>query len=158
MNPNLSRRHHAILALTFASLIVSSAGAGVAIGRGLPAEAMGLLQSDNEIWIEFMVGGGTALSPTVWLLALMAVAATASCFRTDRAGRVATLLLSGLGAVTVIGALAEPITWRSITPETFDPLYLSLSVLLVAVPAALALVAFSEFRARRAHGARAKAL
>jgi hypothetical protein len=154
--PNLSRRHFAILGLTFAYLIVSSVGAGVSIGKGLPAEWLGLLKSDNEIWVEFMVGGGTALSATVWLLALMAAAATASV-RADRLGRVSTLLLSVMSALTVIGALGEPITWRSIAPNTFDPLYLSLSVLLVAVPAALAVVAFSDFRARRAQGSGAGA-
>ena len=157
MTPNLSRRHFAILGLTFAYLIVSSVGAGVSIGKGLPAEWMGLLKSDNEIWVEFMVGGGTALSATVWLLALMAAAATAS-LRADRLGRVSTLIVSVLSALVVIGALGEPITWRSIAPNTFDPLYLSLAVLLVATPAALAVVAFNEFRARRGQGARARAL
>lgn len=147
MTPNLSRRQLWMLALTFTYLIVSSAGAGVAIGRGLPAEWMGLLKSDNEIWVDFLVGGGTALSPPVGSLALIAIAALLS-FRADRTGRFAALTLAGLAAFNVIGMLGEPITWRSITPDTFDPMAASISVLMTVVPALLAVVAFAEYRAR----------
>ena len=146
MTPNLSRRLFTILALTFAYLIVSSIGAGVAIGRGLPATWGGLLSSDNEVWVDFLIGGGTALSPPVGSLVLIAAAAVGS-FRTDRIGRVATLLLAALVAFNVIGMLGEPITWRSIAPDTFDLQAASISILMTVSPALLAVVAFAEYRA-----------
>lgn len=151
MTPNLSRRHITIVTLTFAYLIVACVGGGVAIARDLPAEAFGMLGSSREIWVEFIVGGGTALSAPVWDLALMAVAATAS-LRSDRVGTVAPLMLAALAATNVVGALGEPITGRSFAPDTFDPLYATLSALLVAVPALLAVVAFSQFKTRRSLG------
>lgn len=142
----------AVVALTFAYVIVASVGAIVATGRGLPAEWMGLLSSQNEIWQEALIGGGTALSPTVWLLIPMAGAAVVS-LRAGRAGEIASLLLAAIAALTVVGALGEPITWRSIAPDTFDALNASISVLMVVVPALLAVAAFGEFRTRRVRAA-----
>jgi hypothetical protein len=136
-----------MLALTFTYILVSSAGAAVAIGRGLPAEWMGLLSSEGEIWVDFLIGGGTALSPPVVSLVLIAAAAVGS-FRTDRTGRMATLLLAALVALNVIGALGEPITWRSIAPDTFDLQAASISILMTVSPALLAVVAVAEYRAR----------
>lgn len=147
MTPNLSRRQFWMLVLTFTYILISSAAAGIAIGRGLPAEWMGLLSSESEIWVDFIIGGGTALSPPVGSLALIAIAALVS-FRADRTGRFAALMLAGLAAFNVIGMLGEPITWRSITPDTFDLMAASIIVLMTVVPALLAVVASAEYRAR----------
>ncbi len=146
MTPSLSRRQFGTLALTFTYILISSAGGVVAIGRGLPAEFLGF-SSESEIWVDFLVGGGTAMSPPVVYLVLIAAVAVAS-FRADRIGRTATLLLAALVVLNVIGQLLEPITWRSIAPDTFDLQTASISVLMTVVPASLAVVAVAEYRAR----------
>lgn len=102
-NTEVFRRHSFILGLTFAYQIVSTIGSAVAIGRDYRAEWLGLLSSGGEIWVDFLDGGGTALSPPVVSLVAIAAAAVVG-LRADRAGRIATIVLTAPVAVNGVGA------------------------------------------------------
>ena len=114
------RESNRLLPLVSALWLLNSAiGARVAIREDLPAEWVADLYVGKDASAGFFKGGGTALSPGLPMMALLAVFTALS----TRGGKAATLGVAGmtaLGAGGTVGVLAETITYRTLSPSTFD--------------------------------------
>jgi len=127
-------------------LVWASIGGIVAVMQDRPAGFAGQ-QSGLAVWKDFVFGMGTALSPTVWWLAIQALL-THWAPRGDRLGRVGVygLLLVGFGEF--IGAIGEPMTYVVFRPSTFDPLLAIVDSGLIILPALMMMMAFHARRGR----------
>jgi hypothetical protein len=101
-------------------LLNSAIGARVAIRGDLPAEWVAGLYTGKDASAEFFKGGGTALSPGLPMMGAQALFTLLST-RGGRSGKAGTAGLTVLGAGGTIGVLAETITYRVLSPRTFDP-------------------------------------
>jgi hypothetical protein len=101
-------------------LLNSAIGARVALREKLPGEWIAGLYVGRDASAEFLKGGGTALSPGLIMMSMQA-ACTILSTRGDRAGMVGSAGLTLLGAGGTIGMLGETITYRVLSPSTFDP-------------------------------------
>jgi len=101
-------------------LLNSATGARVALREKLPAEWIAGLYIGRDATAEFFKGGGTAPSPGLPMMAMQAICTILST-RGGRAGMAGSAGLTLLGAVGTIGMLAETITYRVLSPSTFDP-------------------------------------
>ncbi len=99
-------------------LLNSAIGARVAIREDLPGEFAGMTRWHDPS-ADFFRGGGTALSPGLPMMAVQAVFTVLST-RGGRAGKVGAAGLAVLGAGGTVGVLGEPITYRVLSPRTFD--------------------------------------
>jgi hypothetical protein len=101
-------------------LLNSAMGVRVAVKEGLPAEWVADLYVGRDASTEFFKGGGTALSPGLPMMVAQALFTVLSA-RGGKAGKSGAVGLTLLGAGGTIGVLAETITYRVLSPETFDP-------------------------------------
>ena len=101
-------------------LLNSAIGARLALREKLPAEWIAGLYIGRDASAEFFKGGGTALSPGLPMMATQAICTILST-RGGRAGMAGSAGLTLLGAGGTIGMLAETITYRVLSPSTFDP-------------------------------------
>jgi hypothetical protein len=101
-------------------LLNSAIGARLAIRDDLPAEWVAGLYVGRDASAEFFKGGGTALSPGLPMMIAQALFAVLST-RGGRAGIAGAAGLTVLGAGGTVGVLAETITYRVLSPSTFDP-------------------------------------
>jgi hypothetical protein len=109
-----------LLSLVSALWLLNSAiGAAIAIREDLPGEWAGMIRGHDPS-ADFFKGAGTALSPGLPMMVLLAVF-TALSTRSGRAGTVGVAGITALGVGGTIGVLGEPITYRSLSPGTFDP-------------------------------------
>lgn len=97
----------------------SAVGAAIAIREDLPGELAGMTSGKNASG-DFFTGTGTALSPGLPMMILLAVFTILSK-RGGRAGTVGVVGMTALGAGATVGVLGEPITYRALSPRTFDP-------------------------------------
>ena len=95
-------------------------GAAVAIREDLPGELIAGAFVGRDASAEFFKGPGTALSPGLAHMAAQVVFAVLST-RGDRAGTVGAVGLIVVGVGTTTGALGEKITYRVLSPRSFDP-------------------------------------
>jgi hypothetical protein len=113
-------------------LLNSAIGARVALKEGLPAEWIADLYVGRDASAEFFKGGGTALSPGLPMMVVQALFTVLSA-RGGKAGKSGAVGLALLGTGGTIGVLAETITYRVLSPKTFDavkaPIVLSAVVL-----------------------------
>lgn len=100
-------------------LLNSAIGAAIAIRENLPAEFAGMSRWDDPS-AEFFKGSGTALSPGLPMMAALAIF-TALSTRGGKAGTAGLAGMTALGAGGTIGVLGEPITYKALSPTTFDP-------------------------------------
>lgn len=100
-------------------LVNSAIGAHIAVNEELPAEWVAGLYVGRDASAEFFKGGGTALSPGLPMMAALALLAAMST-RSGMAGKVGALGRTLLGAGGTVGVLAETITYRVLSPKTFD--------------------------------------
>ena len=124
--------------------------ATVAIARDLPAEFAGFT-SQLSVTEEFVYGMGTALSPPLYWLAVLAIL-VALLGRADVWGKVAAGGLALSGLVTAIGAAGEPITLRALAPATFDPMLVAIQAGMILIPVAMAVLGWRELRRRGSRG------
>jgi hypothetical protein len=101
-------------------LLNSAIGAVVALREKLPAEWIAGVYVGRDASAEFFKGGGTVLSPGLPMMAIQAICTILST-RSGRAGVAGSAGLTLLGAVGTIGILGETITYRILSPSTFDP-------------------------------------
>jgi carbon monoxide dehydrogenase subunit G len=101
-------------------LLNSAFGAAIAIREDLPAEWVAGLYVGRDASAEFFRSGGTALSPGLPMMVAQALFAVLST-RAGRAGKAGAAGLTLLGAGGTVGVLAETITYRVLSPRTFDP-------------------------------------
>ena len=100
-------------------LLNSAIGARIALKEGLPAEWVADLYVGRDVSAEFFKGGGTALSPGLPMMVAQALFTVLST-REGMAGKTGALGLTLLGAGGTVGVLAETITYRVLSPRTFD--------------------------------------
>lgn len=100
-------------------LLNSAIGARVAVKEELPAEWVAGLYVGRDASAEFFKGTGTALSPGLPMMVAQAFFTILST-RSGRAGMVGAAGLTLLGAGGTVGMLGETITYRTISPKTFD--------------------------------------
>ncbi len=101
-------------------LLNSAIGARVAVKEGLSAEWVAGVYVGQDASAEFFKGMGTALSPGLPMMVTEALFAVLS----TRGGRARTAGAAGLtvlGVGSTVGMLAETITYRVLSPKTFDP-------------------------------------
>ncbi len=91
----------------------------MAIREDLPGELIAGVFIGRDASAEFFRGPGTALSPGLPHIAAETVFAVLST-RSGRAGTGAAGL-SVLGVGSTVGALGEKITYKVLSPMTFDP-------------------------------------
>ncbi len=101
-------------------LLNSAGGAALAIRDELPAEWIAGVYVGRDASAEFFKGGGTALSPGLTMMAAQAVFTILST-RRGRVGMAGSAGLTVLGAGATVGVLGETITYRVLSPRTFDP-------------------------------------
>jgi quercetin dioxygenase-like cupin family protein len=101
-------------------LLNSAIGARVAIREDLPAEWVAGLYAGSDASAEFFKGRGTALSPGLPMMAAQALFTVLSA-RGGTTGKIGAAGLVLLGSGGTIGVLAETITYRVLSPKTFDP-------------------------------------
>ena len=100
-------------------LLNSAIGARVAVKEDLPAEWVAELWVGRDASEEFFKGTGTALSPGLPMIVAQ-VLLTVLSTRGGKAGKTGALGLTLLGAGATVGVLAETITYRVLSPRTFD--------------------------------------
>ena len=95
-------------------------GAAMAIREDLPGELIAGVFVGRDASAEFFKGPGPALSPGLAHIAAQVISAMLST-RGGSAGRVGGAGLVVVGAGATAGALGEKITYRVLSPKTFDP-------------------------------------
>jgi hypothetical protein len=113
------RRLSALSVVSVLWLLNAAIGARVAVKEGLPAEWVAELWVGRDASEEFFKGTGTALSPGLPMIVAQ-VLLTVLSTRDGKAGKTGALGLTLLGAGATIGVLAETITYRVLSPRTFD--------------------------------------
>ena len=101
-------------------LLNAATGAAVAVREDLPGELIAGVFIGRDASAEFFRGPGTALSPGLpHIAAEMVFAVLCTC--SGRAGMAGAAGLSVLGVGSTVGALGEKITYKVLSPKTFDP-------------------------------------
>ena len=126
-------------------LLNASAGAALALRRGLPASWGGVLRG-RDVARDFVGLKGTALSPPLALLVAQALL-TGAALRPGRTGARTARGLAMHGALEGAGMLGEPILWRALRPATFDPAPAAIAAGFLALAALM-----MRLGAGRAHG------
>ena len=101
-------------------LLNAVTGAVMAIREDLPGELIAGVFTGRDASAEFFKGPGTGLSPGLAHIATQAVFAVLST-RGGRAGRAGAAGLTVVGAGATAGSLGEKITYRVLSPKTFEP-------------------------------------
>ena len=101
-------------------LLNALTGAAVAIREDLPGELIGGVFIGRDASAEFFKGPGTALSPGLAHIAVQVLFAVLST-RGGRVGETGAAGLTVVGAGATAGALGEKITYRVLSPKTFEP-------------------------------------
>src|SRR5215207_653307 len=115
----MPKRSSALSMICVLWLLNSAIGARIAVKEGLPGEWVAGLYVGRDASAGFFKGGGTALSPGLPMMVALALFAALST-RGSRAGKTGALGLTLLGAGGTVGVLAETITYRVLSPGTFD--------------------------------------
>ena len=101
-------------------LLNALTGAAVAIRKDLPGELIAGVFVGRDASAEFFKGPGTALSPGLAHIAAQVIFAVLST-RGGRAGMAGVTGLIVVGAGATAGALDEKMTYRALSPRSFDP-------------------------------------
>ena len=126
-------------------LLNSAIGARVAIREDLPAEWVAGLYVGRDASAEFFKGGGTALSPGLPMMVAQALFAVLS----TRGGKAGAAGLTVLGAGGTVGVLAETITYRVLSPRTFDLAKAPIVSAAIVLSALMTVLGASRLRALR---------
>ena len=101
-------------------LLNALTGTAVAIREDLPGELIAGVFVGRDASAEFFKGPGTALSPGLAHIAAQVIFAVLSTHG-GRAGMAGATGLIVVGAGATAGALDEKITYRVLSPRSFDP-------------------------------------
>jgi hypothetical protein len=144
----MPKRLSALFIVSVLWLLNSAVGARVAIRGDLPAEWVAGLYVGRDASAEFFKGGGTALSPGLPMMGAQALFLVLST-RGGRSGKAGTAGLTLLGAGGTIGVLAETITYRVLSPRTFDPAKVPIVSAAIVLSALMAILGASRLHALR---------
>ena len=142
----MPKRLSALSMVSVLWLLNSAIGARVAIREDLPAEWVAGLNVGRNASAEFFKGGGTALSPGLPMMAAQAVFTVLST-RGGRGGKAGAAGLTVLGAGGTVGVLAETITYRVLSPRTFDPAKAPIVSAAIVLSALMTILGASRLRA-----------
>ena len=129
-------------------LLNSAIGARIAVKEGLPAEWVAGLYAGRDASAEFFKGTGTALSPGLPMMVAQALLAVLS----TRGGRVGTMGSAGLvvlGAGGTVGMLAETITYRVLSPRTFDLSKAAIGLATIILAPSMTILSWKRLRVLR---------
>jgi hypothetical protein len=129
-------------------LLNSAIGARVAFKEGLPAEWVGGLYAGRDTSAEFFKGTGTALSPGLPMMVAQALFAVLST-HSGRVGTIGAAALIALGAGGTVGMLAETITYRVLSPSTFDPPKAAIGLAAIFLAPSMTILSWRRLRALR---------
>jgi hypothetical protein len=144
----MPKRLSALSMVSVMWLLNSAIGARVAIREDLPAEWVAGLYVGRDASAEFFKGGGTALSPGLPMMVAQALLAVLST-RGGRTGKAGTAGLTVLGAGGTVGVLAETITYRVLSPRTFDADKAPIVSAAIVLSALMTVLGASRLRALR---------
>ena len=144
----MPKRLSALFIVSVLWLLNSAVGARVAIRGDLPAEWVAGLYVGRDASAEFFKGGGTALSPGLPMMGAQALFLVLST-RGGRSGKAGTAGLTLLGAGGTIGVLAETITYRVLSPRTFDPAKVPIVSAAIVLSALMTILGGRRLRALR---------
>jgi hypothetical protein len=119
-------------------LLNSALGAAMAIREDLPAEFASMTRWRDPS-SDFFRGSGTALSPGLPMIAAQAIFTLLSTCG-GRTGTAGVAGMTVLGAGGTIGVLGEPITYRALSPGTFDPAKAAVAATAASLSALMALL------------------
>jgi hypothetical protein len=128
-------------------LLNSAIGARVAIREDLPGRFAGMTRWHDPS-ADFFTGAGTALSSGLPMMAAQAVFTVLST-RSGRTGKVGATGLVVLGAGSTVGGLGEPITYKALSPRTFDPAKAPIVSAGIALSALMSVLGAKRLRALR---------
>ena len=135
----------ALIALGTGLLILCCAGAAVSLSQHLPDGGTRAVPA-GHVWHGFLTGGGTATSPPLPTMVLLAVAIAASAAR-GWAGTLGTAVVAIISVAFVIAISIEPITHQVLSSHP-DPLKTPMTVLALLAAPATALAAALRLRQR----------
>jgi hypothetical protein len=135
------RARAGLVAGTVIYLANGALGTVVAVDKGLPGEPFGITTGLDPA-TDFLVGLGTALSPPLVLLVALAVVVLIAV----RGVRWGAILSAVAGAGFLLGMLAEPITYRVLSPGGFEFTLATIVVLNLVLPVILGLSALRVAR------------
>ena len=138
-----SRRR--LIALAGGVLGLCCAGAAISLSQHLPDGATHPI-AGQQVWHDFIGGGGTALSPPLPTMVLFAAAIAASASR-RWVGTLGTAAVAVIGIAFTIGITIEPLTHRVLSAHP-DALKTPLTVLALVAAPATALAAALHLRQR----------
>lgn len=115
--------------------------ATVAIRAGMPGELAGRASGRAA-------RGDFALSPGLAMLAAQAIFTVLST-RGGKAGTAGAAGLTALGTGATVGMLGEPVTYRVLSPRTFDPAGAALVSALIALPSLTAVLGARRLQSMR---------
>jgi len=127
-------------------LLNSAIGARVAVREGLPAEWVTGVYVGQDASAEFFKG--TALSPGLPMMVTQALLAVLST-RGGRSGMAGAAGLTVLGVGGTIGMLAETMTYRVLSPKTFDPAKAAIVSAAIVLSPLMAILGGRQLRALR---------
>jgi hypothetical protein len=130
-----------------AIIVLSLMGATVAVAERLPYGFGGHGHADNVLG-DFISGGGTALSPPLPTLIIVAALAALSR-RTGSPGRFAKLALIPVAAAFVIAIVGEPLTQHALSPAHFEPFKATLIILALITSVTIGITAAGSVRRTR---------
>lgn len=129
-------------------LLNSAIGARIAVKEGLPAEWVAGLYVGRDASAEFFKGTGTALSPGLPMMVVQALFTILST-RSGRSGMVGAAGLTLLGAGGTVAMLAETITYRVLSPKTFDPPKAAIGLAAIILMPLMTILGWRRLRAVR---------
>jgi hypothetical protein len=144
----MPKRLSALSMVSVLWLLNSAIGARVAIREDLPAEWIAGLYVGRDASAEFFKGGGTALSPGLPMMIAQALFAVLSACG-GRVGKVGAAGLTVLGAGGTVGVSAETITYKVLSPRTFDLVKTPIVSAAIALSALMSILGARRLRALR---------
>jgi hypothetical protein len=142
----MPNRPSALSTVSVLWLLNAAIGARVAIREDLPQEFAGMTRWHDPSADFFK--GGTALSPGLPMMVLQALFLVLSA-RSGRTGKVGSAGLVALGAGSTLGYLGEPITYRVLSPRTFDAAKAPIVSAAIALSALMSVLGVRRLRALR---------
>jgi hypothetical protein len=128
-------------------LLAAVIGATMAIREDLPGEFAGRF-SRQSASADFFRGTGTALSPGLAMLSAQSILTVLST-RGGKAGTAGVAGLTMLGAAVTVGMVGEPIAYRVLSPEGFDPPKTALVSALIVLPLSMSVLGMKRLLANR---------
>ena len=128
-------------------IVFALVGAGVAIRENRPSDPGGWSTGLPALQ-DFLYGNGTAMSPPLYMIILVAVF-TLLAFRRDRWGKVGVGGLTLCGLLFSIGALVEPILFEIFDPKRFDFFKAVIVTGMIIIPLVMMVLGVREWQSRR---------